>query len=254
MLQLEGVSKRFGGVAALDGVSFPAPQGRITALIGPNGAGKTTLLDCLFGVQRPDAGSIRLAGTELTGKPPHAIARLGLARTFQNLRLAPHETVLDNVLTGLVARHPFSLLAGALRLPSTRHLERSLRLQAMEALDRFGLADRASWPAGVLAYGDKKRLELARAVVGQPQVMVLDEPVAGLNRDETETVATQLERMRREGRTILIVEHDMDLIMRLADAVVVLDGGRRIAQGTPEDIQRNPLVLEAYLGITEVVA
>ncbi len=254
MLRLEGVTKRFGGLTALDGVSFAVAPGTVTALIGPNGAGKSTLLDCLFGVQRPDAGSIRLGERELVGLSPDAIARLGLARTFQNLRLAPFETVLDTVLVGLVARQPFSLWAGLLRLPATRHTERAMRLAALQALDRLGLAHKADWPAGVLAYGDKKRLELARAIVAEPQVLVLDEPVAGLNRVETEAVASELRRLRRAGRTVLLVEHDMDLVMRLADTVVVLDGGRRIAQGTPVEVQRNPLVLEAYLGQMEVVA
>lgn len=254
MLRLEGVTKRFGGLTALDDVSFAVATGTITALIGPNGAGKSTLLDCLFGVRRVDAGSIRLGEHELTTLPPHAIARLGLARTFQNLRLAPHESVLDNVLAGLVARAPFSFAAAVLRLPAARHAERAFRLAALETLDRFGLGARAQWPAGVLSYGDKKRLELARAVVASPLVLVLDEPVAGLNRTETEAVEAELVRLRRAGRTVLLVEHDMDMVMRLADQVVVLDGGRRIAVGTAQEVQRNPLVLEAYLGRMEVVA
>jgi ABC-type branched-subunit amino acid transport system ATPase component len=254
MLRLEGVTKRFGGLTALDGVGFAVTPGSITALIGPNGAGKSTLLDCLFGVRRVDAGSIRLGEHELTMLPTHAIVRLGLARTFQNLRLAPHETVLDNVLAGLVARTPFSLTAAILRLPAARHAERACRLAALEALDRLGLAAKARWPAGVLSYGDKKRLELARALVADPLVLVLDEPVAGLNRAETETVEAELVRLRRAGRTVLLVEHDMDMVMRLVDQVVVLDGGRRIAVGTPAQVQRNPLVLEAYLGQMEVVA
>ena len=253
-LEVSGLTKRFGGLPALADVSFGVEAGRVTALIGPNGAGKTTLLNCLTGVLRPDAGRIRFGGEDLAGLPPHRIAALGLARTFQNLGLFPRLTVLDNVLTGLTTRAGASLLEALLRPPGQRHRERRLRLTAMEALDAFGLADKAGLPAGALAYGDKKRLELARVFGSQPALALLDEPVAGLNPEETAQVAAILRQLRAAGRTLLLVEHDMELVMGVSDRVVVLDGGRRIAAGPPEEVRRNPLVLEAYLGRMSVTA
>jgi ABC-type branched-subunit amino acid transport system ATPase component len=254
MLRLEHVGKNFGGLPALRDVSFSVPVGRLTALIGPNGAGKSTLINCMTGVLAPTKGSISFQGAEIAGKPAHAITRLGIHRTFQNLRLFPRLSVLDNVLTGLTCEGGGSMLMAMLRMPYLRHRERQLRLRALEALDAFGLADKASWPAGVLAYGDKKRVELARAVVGHPRLLLLDEPVAGLNAEETAAVGDQLRNLRRAGHTILLVEHDMDLVMNIADLVVVLDSGQCIATGTAGEIRRNPLVLEAYLGRMEATA
>jgi ABC-type branched-subunit amino acid transport system ATPase component len=254
MLQLEGLSKRFGGLPALDGVSFGVPRGAVTALIGPNGAGKSTLINCLTGVFAPSAGTIRFEGDDLAGLPAHLVARRGISRTFQNLKLFPRLSVLDNVLTGLTCEAGRSLCLAMLRLPYLRHRERQLRLRALAALDRYGLADKADWPAGVLAYGDKKRVELARATVGEPRLVLLDEPVAGLNAVETAAVCAQLKRLRQAGQTLLLVEHDMELVMELADQVVVLDSGRCIAVGTPDQVRRNPLVLEAYLGRMEATA
>ncbi|TLM67696.1 MAG: ABC transporter ATP-binding protein [Deltaproteobacteria bacterium] len=254
MLRLEGVGKRFGGLPALDDVAFTAPPGELTALIGPNGAGKSTLINCITGVLPASAGSIRFDGRELCGLPPHAVARLGIARTFQNLRLFPRLSVLDNVLTGLTAEAGRSMLMAMLRLPYLRHRERQLRLRALEALDRFGLAGKADWPAAALAYGDRKRVELARACVGRPRLILLDEPVAGLNEAETALIGQELRRLRAAGHTLLLVEHDMELVMSIADQVVVLDSGRCIARGTPDEVRKNPLVLEAYLGRTSVTA
>lgn len=254
MLRLDGVGKFFGGLPALQDVSLSVPEGRLTALIGPNGAGKSTLINCMTGVIAPSGGSIRFQDREIAGLPAHKVTRLGIHRTFQNLRLFPRLSVLDNVLTGLTCQGGESMLMAMLRLPYLRHRERSLRLRALEAMDRFGLADKAQWPAGVLAYGDKKRVELARAVVGNPKLLLLDEPVAGLNAEETAAVADQLKLLRRAGHTILLVEHDMDLVMNIADLVVVLDSGRCIATGTADEVRRNPLVLEAYLGRMEATA
>lgn len=254
MLRLDGVSKFFGGLPALQDVSLSVPAGYLTALIGPNGAGKSTLINCMTGVNPPSSGSIRFQDQEIAGLPAHRVTRLGIHRTFQNLRLFPRLSVLDNVLTGLTCQGGESMLMAMLRLPYLRHRERRLRLKALEAMDRFGLADKAQWPAGVLAYGDKKRVELARAIVGNPKLLLLDEPVAGLNAEETAAVGDQLKNLRRAGHTILLVEHDMDLVMNIADLVVVLDSGRCIATGTADEVRLNPLVLEAYLGRMEATA
>ena len=248
ILQASGLTKHFGGLPALEEVSFAARKGEVTSLIGPNGAGKTTFINCLTGLLMPDRGSMVFDGVELAGLPPHRIARLGIARTFQNLRLFGRLSVLDNVLCGLSAEAGDSLLEAFLRTPALRHRERRLRLAALEALDTFGLGDRTDLRASDLSYGDKKRLELARAFVSGPRLLLLDEPVAGLNPDETERVGALIRQMRRSGATLVLVEHDMDLVMSVSDQVVVLDGGRRIAGGPPEDVRRNPLVLEAYLG------
>jgi ABC-type branched-subunit amino acid transport system ATPase component len=254
MLRLDGLNKFFGGLPALQDVCMSVPAGQLTALIGPNGAGKSTLINCMTGVLSPTSGSIRFMDQEIAGLPAHRITRLGIHRTFQNLRLFPRLTVLDNVLTGLTREGGESMIMAMLRLPYLRHRERQLRLRALEAMDQFGLADKASWPAGVLAYGDKKRVELARAIVGRPKLLLLDEPVAGLNAEETAAVGEQLRNLRRAGHTILLVEHDMDLVMNIADLVVVLDSGCCIATGTAGEVRRNPLVLEAYLGRMEATA
>ena len=254
LLQIQGLSKHFGGVPALMEVSFGAGAGRVTALIGPNGAGKTTLLNCLSGVLPPDRGAIWFAGRNLAGLPAHQVARLGIARTFQNLRLFPRLNVLDNVLCGLTVVASDSLWQALLRPPGLRHRERRLRLAALEALDIFGLAGKMDLPAGVLPYGDKKRLELARVFVSRPILALLDEPVAGLNPEETGEIAGLLRQLRQQGNSMLLVEHDMDLVMGVADQVVVLDGGRLIASGPPEEVRTNPLVLEAYLGRMSVIA
>lgn len=254
MLQLDSLSKKFGGLPALSQVSFTVPEAKLTALIGPNGAGKSTLIHCITGVLPSSGGSIFFKDQEITGLSAHQISQLGISRTFQNLRLFPRLDVLNNVLTGLTNQGGTSMLMAMLRLPYLRHRERRLKLKALEALDRFELGDKASWPAEVLAYGDKKRVELARAIVGKPDLLLLDEPVAGLNSQETAAVGEQLKMLRRKGHTILLVEHDMELVMDIADQVVVLDSGRCIAIGTPEEVRKNPLVLEAYLGKMEATA
>jgi ABC-type branched-subunit amino acid transport system ATPase component len=248
ILRISGLTRYFGGLPALLEVSFTAGAGEVTALIGPNGAGKTTLLNCLSGVLRPDRGTIFFGDRNLTGLPAHGVARLGISRTFQNLRLFPRLSVLDNVLCGLTPEAGSSFWGALLRPPGLRHRERRLRLTALQALDTFGLADKADLPAGVLPYGDKKRVEMARAFVSQPTLTLLDEPVAGLNPEETAQIAQLIRTLRASGKTMLLVEHDMELVMEVADRVVVLDGGRKIAAGSPEEVRTNPLVLEAYLG------
>jgi branched-chain amino acid transport system ATP-binding protein len=254
LLQVSGLSKRYGGLPALANVSFLAARGQVTALIGPNGAGKTTLINCLTGVIRPDAGEIRFEARNLAGMPAHRVARLGITRTFQNLRIFPRLSVLENVLCGLTVQAGASMVEALLRPPGLRHRERRLKLTALEVLDTFGLADKAGWPTAVLSYGDKKRVEMARAFVSQPVLTLLDEPVAGLNPEETGAVAALIRQMRLAGKTIILVEHDMDLVMGVSDHVVVLDGGNLIAQGSPGDVRHNPLVLEAYLGRMSVTA
>jgi len=254
MLQLKQVSKNFGGLPALSEVTFTVPRGQLTALIGPNGAGKSTLINCITGVLEPSSGAISFQQQQIASLPAYKISRLGIARTFQNLKIFPRLTVLENILTGLTCEGGNSMLMAMLRFPYLRHRERKLKLRALEALDRFGLADKANWPAAVLAYGDKKRVELARASVGKPRLILLDEPVAGLNAEETAAVGEQLRLLRSEGHTMLLVEHDMDLVMEIADQVVVLNSGKCIATGTPDEVRKNPLVLEAYLGRMDATA
>ncbi|WP_456384993.1 ABC transporter ATP-binding protein [Desulfolithobacter sp.] len=252
MLSLNKVSKHFGGLPALDKVSFSVKKGSITALIGPNGAGKSTLINCITGVLAPDNGEILFGDRQknIAGLEPHVIARQGIARTFQNLRILPTMSVMDNILCGLTVRASTSFTGAMLRLPSLRSRERLFRLQALELLDCLGLSSMADWPVSVLPYGDRKKIEIARAFVSKPCLVLLDEPVAGLNQEETGRIAVLLKQMRQAGFTMLLVEHDMELVMRISDYVVVLDSGRCIARSTPEEVRTNPLVLEAYLGTT----
>ncbi len=254
MLELCEVSKWFGGLPALQEVSFTIDRGRVTALIGPNGAGKSTLINCISGVDMAGSGNIVLEQRSIEMLPAHDIAALGVARTFQNLKLFARLSVLDNVLTGLTVAAERSFAVSMLRLPALRAEERQLRLRALEALDDFGLAQKAHWPASALSYGEKKRVEMARAFVSNPRLVLLDEPVAGLNAEETAQIARHIRRQRSAGHTMLLVEHDMELVMEVADQVVVLDSGRCIACGRPEAVRRNPLVLEAYLGRMEATA
>lgn len=254
MLRLKNVSKWFGGLPALKDVSFRIDPGRVTALIGPNGAGKSTLINCISGVDHAQTGTILLDQRPVESLPAHEIAVLGVARTFQNLKLFARLSVLDNVLTGLTVESGRSFIVSMLRLPALRHRERRFRLRALKALDDFGLAEKANWPASALSYGEKKRVEMARAFVSAPRLVLLDEPVAGLNAKETAQIARHIRRQRSEGYTMLLVEHDMELVMEVADQVVVLDSGRCIACGGPGAIRNNPVVLEAYLGRMEATA
>ena len=254
MLELTAVDKWYGGLPALRSVSFSAQAGRVTALIGPNGAGKSTLINCVSGVESNFTGSILLQNRPIEKMPAHKVAALGVARPFQNLKLFDRLSVLENVLTGLTVQAEPSFTRSMLRLPALRHQERQMRLRALETLDSFGLTAKMDWPAAALSYGEKKRIELARAFVGNPRLVLLDEPVAGLNSDETAAIAQQIHRLRTAGHTMLLVEHDMALVMDVADHVVVLDSGRCIAQGRPAEVRANPLVLEAYLGRMEATA
>jgi branched-chain amino acid transport system ATP-binding protein len=248
LLTAEGLEQSFGGVMALAGVSFQVPPGLIYAVIGPNGAGKTTLFNALCGFYQPSAGSIRFEGRELLGLPPHRIAAWGVARTFQNLQLFFNMTVLENVMVGGHLRARAGLLSAALRLPWVRREERQLREWAREALELCELGDRAGQPAGALPYGLMKRVEIARALVAQPRLLLLDEPAAGLNDTETLALRDLIARIRASGVTILLVEHHMPLVMSVSDRLLVLDYGSVLAEGAPTEIQADPRVVAAYLG------
>ncbi|HEY6744808.1 MAG TPA: ABC transporter ATP-binding protein [Mycobacteriales bacterium] len=236
---------RFGGVTALDGVSFAVRPGEVCGLIGPNGAGKTTLFDCVSRLTRPRSGRIEFAGHDLLALPAHRVARLGVARTFQHLGLVPSLSVRDNVMLGAQGTGRF--LSAGLRLPGVRKAERALRERADAVLDRFGLAALAAHPAAGLPYGTLKRVELARALAADPALLMLDEPASGLSHGEVDELAGLIEDVRA-GTTVLLVEHHMGMVMRLSETVVVLDFGKVVATGTPAEVREDPAVLAAYLG------
>lgn len=248
LLAVQALSKNFGGVQALREVSFELAPGEILGLIGPNGAGKTTCFNVINGLIPPTSGAVFLEGRDLTGMPPYRRAALGLARTFQNIQLFGGMSVLENVLTGSHLGQKLGILTGLLPLPKVKRAEARLREQALRHLELVGLADKADWPAEALAYGEQRRLEIARALAPQPKLLLLDEPAAGLNPRETEDLMALLVRLRELGITLLVIEHDMNLVMGLCERIVVLDQGRVIAAGLPREIRRHPRVIEAYLG------
>ena len=248
MLELKNVSRLFGGLQALHQVNLTAPVNRVVGLIGPNGAGKTTLINCISGLDHPTSGIIRFAGQEIQAAPAHQIARLGIARTYQNIRLFADMTVLENLLISQHARGAATVLDSLAFTPRYRREERRLRERAYALLERFGLTHLAAARAGALPYGDQRRLEMARALGGDPKLVLLDEPTAGMNPVETEQLGRQIIRLRDEGLTVLVIEHDMALIHQVCDEVYVLNFGQIIAHGTPQAIKHNPQVIEAYLG------
>jgi branched-chain amino acid transport system ATP-binding protein len=248
MLQIENLSKSFGGLKAVQDVSFAVKQGSIHAVIGPNGAGKTTLFNLITGVYVPTSGKILFEGADVSGMPPDELARRGMSRTFQNLQVCMNMSAIDNVMVGAHLRLSQNLLGALLRIPSLRRSEKACRDEAAELMHFVGVGKYVDAAASQMSYGALKRLEIARALAARPKILLLDEPAAGLNHTETAEIEALIRKVADSGVTVVLVEHDMKLVMNLSDQLLVLDYGKKLAEGTADQVRANPDVIAAYLG------